>query len=175
VKRLRWIIITFASLSLTLCVATVGLWVRSYSAQDIIIRDSATPVRHVVAATRGRLIGAQFRVVQSYQHGSRPLPLEPEWSYKSGAPQSGFSLVNPTTNKQFAGFAYQRGVAELVWDCRIITVPLWAIALGFSLLPTICLRPFHRRPPPGRCAKCGYDLRATPLCCPECGTEPAVF
>jgi hypothetical protein len=56
--------------------------------------------------------------------------------------------------------------------------PYWKLALLFSLLPMRRFVPwkvFHvreRRIKAGLCPRCGYDLRATPECCPECGTVP---
>ena len=53
-----------------------------------------------------------------------------------------------------------------------VYAPLWAFSLFLSL-PAIgrVVRRIRarRRPAPGHCLACGYDLRATPGQCPECG------
>ena len=54
----------------------------------------------------------------------------------------------------------------------VIVLPLWLPLLLTSILPTIAMlrwRRAHRRLAAGRCRHCGYDLRASPDRCPECG------
>jgi hypothetical protein len=63
---------------------------------------------------------------------------------------------------------------------RGLVIPLWIPASCAALLPmiravlamhvTLRGRSLMRQ---GRCRRCGYDLRATPERCPECGTLPA--
>jgi hypothetical protein len=58
------------------------------------------------------------------------------------------------------------------WLCKLI-VPIWLISLLSAIPSALWLMRLRRRKPPvGICKKCGYDLRATPNLCPECGTIP---
>ena len=66
------------------------------------------------------------------------------------------------------------------WDWLANAVPLWAIALSTALPPYLVARAIMRQRRERRrlhaearlCQRCGYDLRATPQRCPECGTVP---
>jgi hypothetical protein len=58
---------------------------------------------------------------------------------------------------------------------RAIFIRHWAIVALTAILPAVAAGQFirnrHRRRS-NLCPKCGYDLRATPARCPECGHEP---
>jgi hypothetical protein len=59
-------------------------------------------------------------------------------------------------------------------DVSYLTLPYWLILLPMTIWTTFIIpqaaRQLRERSR-GLCRKCGYDLRATPLRCPECGYE----
>ena len=60
-----------------------------------------------------------------------------------------------------------------VWQ---FAIPLWTVAVPISVGLAVAVgRDLRRRrqATTGRCVRCGYDLRASPDRCPECGTAPA--
>lgn len=79
----------------------------------------------------------------------------------------GFSATSTTTSAHWSRGRYVD-----------LSVPLWFVALLASILPIVWElryrrgRRRRRRAIHGLCVACGYDLRATPQRCPECGTLP---
>ena len=58
----------------------------------------------------------------------------------------------------------------------LVLVPHWMATLVFGVMPGWRLTRrllVGKTYPPGHCRRCGYDMRATPERCPECGAEPA--
>ena len=100
----------------------------------------------------------------------------PGWKVEtSGSPRSTVAWVSHT----FAGF----GATDKTWDATAtvrrrtqeLVVPLWAVIALCAVLPALAARRLYRqtlcdrRRRHGRCPHCGYDLRASPERCPECG------
>jgi len=108
---------------------------------------------------------------------SRGIPHQP-WKYQrtDGRHEAWMSQMLPPD--EFLGV--KRYIFFLGYTVgRQIDVPYWMPCGSFAILPaavgTVRLRKWVRGPAPGVCAGCGYDLRASPGRCPECGraVQPA--
>jgi hypothetical protein len=181
----RWALTFLSALSLLLCVATVALWVHSHFRTVIwgyagnLDADGFTRTWEL-SSSRGRIC---WQVVWHWESSipgdagfriqtvpSKPFP----WSWrpsatKSYAPGDRF-LIGRFYQERYvaAGFYYDRFIAPAVaWDRRSVAVPNWFLIAIFLVLPL--MRWLNRPRPPGSCPVCGYDLRATPDRCPECG------
>jgi hypothetical protein len=173
-------------LSLLLCVASVALWVRSYAASDRVTHDQLDVDGDFsdltgwlietgeggVGVSRGRLHQAGRPVDELYQG----------WAWEPGEPVNLTEVWVgiPMTFGNRMGFFWtddQSVTPYTSMRTRSVGFPVWPLAALTALLPAARLYRRlvrRRRYGAGRCRTCGYDLRATPDQCPECGTPATV-
>jgi hypothetical protein len=152
---------TASLLSLLLCAASAVLWARSYRIGDAY--DCNTHDRVVIGSADGRLFCEHLRAdggvtfVRGY-HAYPPPTLRtktpPNWSF-AGFEWTDYKRVDPS------------GYSVKFEDVR---VPDWSLVLVSAALPAWWLVRVSRRGKSKVCRSCGYDLRASPDRCPECGT-----
>jgi hypothetical protein len=184
-RLLRILLNATALVSLVLLALSLCLWVRSYWRFDSVAvvwtqvsihSPNEYPTRSVKAATRrGGLWCYRARHSGSVYLDNRPGPTRVRFesleAYTDGYLPD--SAADPARWR--AGFAY--GWISSMNDVVGLRVPLWAVALLSALLPLLTLWRYVRRQRSidrRLCARCGYDLRATPDRCPECGAVPTV-
>lgn len=174
-KRLTRTFVLLASLLSLLCgLVILVVWARSYWAAQYVGRSTPTHWDGVLS----------MRGILRLEHGTYAAD-KPGWSYVTYAIKDRSGLWPELTTRDRGGGPLKRlgfGTAAIDYysDGKMrryaLYLPHWAAALSFAILPTLTFSQAircRRRSARGRCPSCGYDLRATPDRCPECGTIPA--
>jgi hypothetical protein len=134
----------FAALSLLLCVVTVVLWERSYS----FFPPSQFGDHLVLLRGQNTLELDSFQGRISLHAPVKSLP---------PVVANGVWTFTYVAHREYFGMPH------------IVAVSLLILLPGLWIYRFL----FRRQTKSGVCRQCGYDLRATPDRCPECGTVPA--
>jgi hypothetical protein len=122
--------------------------------------------------------------VRSYRH------FEDEWNFRTpgthywvGSYQGSLDMARNGVVNGFVGNPVKRSMDTFAFDVTDIEyrngsdveleIPYWVLATMTLIPPLIWMARWRRRTrrAAGKvCENCGYDLRATPERCPECGT-----
>src|SRR5687768_10819869 len=189
----RRVVNLVALLSLLLCVAAVALWVRSYWVGEMYwsgsayVDDAGTLHRRFWRVTSGGGAVEVYCVGGSTprREFERLFPVGREAEYGPigdaeravvGKELGGRMRLGLRRSPQDA-MGYLRdpgGGPRLVWTGSSwrVALPLWLPAALAAVVPGAWGWHWYRtrrQRGRGRCTACGYDLRATPEKCPECG------
>jgi hypothetical protein len=174
VKRLVRILLNAVTvLSLLLCAATAVFWVRSYWRTDHVRYDWVLQGGRP-AVVAGRAVWSRHGRVVAWSQALHEDPPEGLGWYAGSKPNDDDDRsITDRPKWQVVGFAWWYDPQPYAF----LIVPHWALAAVAAVLPAWQygrhMRRGRRRTRAGLCPACGYDLRATPDRCPECGTIPA--
>lgn len=184
-----------AAASAALLAVACVVWARSYRHRFGAIRSATSEPRDRtdwLIAQRGRLHWAchshdgsfgpdQAGVEYSWHDWPAGGRADPDWDYAVRRTDDGWQGLGV----EFGHVTDFRPLSDppIPNGYRVgIHIPFWLVVAGLAILPAVRLRRTlqarrARRPGPGQCRRCGYDVRATPEAggtrlrrCPECGT-----
>jgi len=178
-KRLRrWLFNGLAALSLLLCVGTVTMWVRSYWRLDH-FGLASNPHFGVVTACAADSFDGYTRLDLNWIKVNDAWETRLHFWHREYPELQGIDSVGDSTFLQRRGFRFYRSSLHASKSRPHIKsetdnslyLPHWFVALLLLALPITWTSVNRLKPPePSKCQYCGYDLRATPDRCPECGT-----
>ena len=166
-KRCRRILFNgLSAMSFVLCLATAILWARCYKRRDVFTYRFNASKACWVESVRS---GVEF-VLETNTFGD----VETGWQVTfpaDGLPAKthfGFGFV------RYSGPFFNTNLGQSkILQINALVVPDFAILTVTALLPIYWMFRFLlRKNQAGLCVCCGYDLRATPHRCPECGKVP---
>jgi hypothetical protein len=159
-----------AAVSLVASLASAALWVRSFWVSDwVVLIHRHAPMRtsSAGAATLSGLFSVDARYAGKSDYGD---PRNTIFQYNRqvvGGPM--ISSIDPSAAR-WLGFGGSISRKHLT-----VIAPGWFVALIWAAAAALIWRRARRLrliQRSGLCPTCGYDLRATPDRCPECGTVP---
>lgn len=188
----RWMLNILAGLSLAVFLGTVVLWARAPFFLDEGIYTwrfhgvhTAVVVGVAIQSRAGLLSIMPYAGHGALRPGQR-WSSETNWgrywrSYPTSAPAWSFAVPAGPRAFQFKCHTYwstwSNGTVSDYYTRGVwLGAPYWFAALLSAILPVWRFGGWKRRRrryrlAHGLCINCGYDLRATPVRCPECGTE----
>ena len=165
-----------AAVSLVLCVATAALWIRGHFVADHFWLIHRSGHGQLVRSARG-FINFEARLSRDdIRPQERPLV---RFSYERSTWLDNADLTTSYPNQQYSWKLGPFSFVKVVYPRRgwmwRLHVPMWllvALTLPWPAYWYLAMLTHRRRRRAGRCLQCGYDLRATPNRCPECGAVP---
>ena len=181
-------------LSLPLWAATVAFWIRSHRVGELFMHDSFKNDRmpYVLTSTWFYVDSGGVGFIRHRSTCTASTPAEGRdwfdgyfkehpagWTRQTHLPW-GYPAVTSAAppSLQWGGVVVSTepwpGMGLQSYPCFRMALPFWLLATAFATPPVAAAyRRWrrHHRSKHNRCRACGYDLRATPDRCPECGTE----
>jgi hypothetical protein len=179
-------------ISFLVTLALALLWERSLLAADIFARRHSITTLDTTDSRNFRIIatdgGVTFSYVRNQEQGIlaagyhvHPQVIGPTWAYTAMSETIGAQVHVPYGigfNSAFTDRAPGPQNPRYIYRAWSLRIEYWPLTVFAALLTSALfvmwyfrIRRPGRRLAAGMCPACGYDIRATPEKCPECGTE----